>query len=343
MEMWKYSLAALGAIFCACERVEIPINGWGEPASPNDSKAVVALSADATLGSLAVWIASGIDTVYVSSAGNGVMAECRADLSRIFVAGNIATGASARPDTLTANLANMTDGRISCSATFDKLLGHGLNEFPLSLPRDICKISLEKVENRISEGAYSGKTVTVEKVFIINGVGRFQVFCMNGEEPRRWWFAPSGFAPDAGWEAGAAKASPEITAEGTGYMNPPGISKASPGKSIGWGLAETIDIELYTGPNDVSEDAWGGSGEDMGSGQWTPRKTRLVLQCLIDGHRCYYPLTIDNLKANHHYIVRKMVLTRFGTEYPDQPYDFTEAGASIVLADWNGVPVSEII
>ena len=237
----------------------------------------------------------------------------------------------------------MTANNITCSFALDQTLLPGINELEIQAPRDICKITLEKVENRISEGAYAGKTITVEKVFLINGVGKYRIFAQNGSSSGRWWFSPSGMSPDAVWNDKTASHIAALVKPGEFYMNPPDLSYSNPWRNIAHGASETLNLSLYTGPNDTEEDFWAGSAAGLQAGGWVPRKTRLVLQCQIDGHRCYYPLTIDKPKANCHYIVRKLVITRFGTDYPDQPFDFSSSAASILLATWDNHPLREII
>ncbi|MDY6278326.1 MAG: hypothetical protein SPL35_07940 [Bacteroidales bacterium] len=350
MENWRYSFLAAALLAAACGDLEPEVSGTAAGTEDVPTKATLALLADSQVNSLAVWIMSGDDTTYVSSAGNGLVAECRADEAKIFAAGNIAgwgagDGAPVRPhaDTVTANLAAMTANNITCSFALDQTLLPGINELEIQAPRDICKITLEKVENRISEGAYAGKTITVEKVFLINGVGKYRIFAQNGSSSGRWWFSPSGMSPDAVWNDKTASHIAALVKPGEFYMNPPDLSYSNPWRNIAHGASETLNLSLYTGPNDTEEDFWAGSAAGLQAGGWVPRKTRLVLQCQIDGHRCYYPLTIDKPKANCHYIVRKLVITRFGTDYPDQPFDFSSSAASILLATWDNHPLREII
>ena len=335
-------MAAAALLLAACAGLE-PADRREQPESEPETKSVLALRSSSELASLAVWIYSGRDTTFVSALGNGLAVACAADEAKIFAAGNLAgmaTGSVAihpRADTVTANLSLMTPEAVTCSAVINQIITPGANEIELSIPRDICKISLEKVENRITEGAYAGKTLRVEKIFIINGIGRYRIFgspASSGFAPSsgRWWFCPSGISADSWKDFGAE-----------GFMAAPDMSYASPERDVAYDSSVTFDTDVYTCPNDTETDAWAGSAEDLTAVNWTPRKTRLVLRCLIDGHRCYYPLTIDGLQANRHYIIRKLVITRFGTDFPDQPYDFTTGTASVTVADWSGRPVSEII
>lgn len=338
MENWKFSLMAAALTLAACADLEPPVIGWGQPETAN-TKSVVALRTATGLTSLSVWIITSKDTTYISAPGSGLIAECTADDARILATGNIDGQDGSLPprcDTVTANLARMTTGHIACSATLNRILLPGANELEIEVPRSICKISLEKVENRLTEGAYAGKPIRIEKVFIVNGIGRYRVFG-NGSQQRaptagRWWFNPSGIAADS-WDNTGAE----------GFMGTPDMSYASLDQILAYEESATLDINVYTCPNNTETDAWTGLDEGITPDTWTPRKTRMVLQCLIDGHRCYYPLTIDNLMANCHYIVRKLVITRYGTDSPDQPYDFATGTAAISLTNWDGLLISEII
>lgn len=342
MDNWRFNLAAAALLLAACAGLE-PADEREEPERAPETKSVLALRSGSDLSSLAVWIYTGKDTTFVSALGNGLVATCAADEAKIFAAGNLAgmaTGDVAihpRADTVTANLSLMTPETITCSAYIEHAVASGTNEIELSIPRDICKISLQKVENRITEGAYAGKTLRVEKIFLINGIGRYRIFSSPASasfapSAGRWWFCPSGVAAE-NWGSSGTE----------GFMAAPDMSYATPECDVAYEASVTFNTDVYTCPNDTETDAWAASAEDLHAADWAPRKTRLVLQCLIDGHRCYYPLTIDSPEANCHYIIRRLVITRFGTDFPDQPYDFTTGTASITIADWSFRPISEII
>lgn len=365
MERLKYSLGIALVLTLSCAQLS-DIARTSDNTEITDSKASVTFMASGSLHDLAVWIISGGDTTFASGVEKGIAVTCRADRAKIFAAcqvigsaaDDLAGEASGIPwpdasvpprlDTVSADLNAMTSDRICCTGTMEKQLAPGQNDIELFMQRSICKLELGKVENRLSEGAYTGQTIILEKVFIINGVGRQRLFGGGGSgffKPvsGRWWFRPSGLGTDTEWGNNLQVDASRIVAADEGYTEAPLLSISTPDVQIPYGKTETLNIELFTGPNNVTEDSWWNGQTDMFHGQWTPRKTRLVLQCLIGGLRCFFPLTFDNLEANYIYSVKRLIITRFGTESPDLPFDFGNEGASISIQKWDVMGISEII
>lgn len=103
------------------------------------------------------------------------------------------------------------------------------------------------------------------------------------------------------------------------------------GTAIAPGATWECDARLYAFPNPVTQDVTGGSS-------FSPRKTRLVLRCEIEGTRCYYPVTLDLFEENTSYGV-SLTLQRPGSDDPDKP---VESGAYRFTVDpepW-GTPVT---
>lgn len=102
------------------------------------------------------------------------------------------------------------------------------------------------------------------------------------------------------------------------------------GPAIACGETWACDACLYAFPNPTGSDAYGGS--------FTPRKTRLVLSCRIDGLPCYYPVTLESLAENTSYQV-DLTLRRPGSEDPDRPVESGAFRFHIVPEAWQ-TPVS---
>lgn len=337
-------LAMATAIF-ACRKNEpdpLPVKSSGSGTVP--TKSLLALRAAAATESISVWVFTSSDSAYCASAGEGLTMQCAAEHADIFVAGNLAKapygGNWHRPDTVTADISRMTASRITCSGSVSATLTPGTNEIPVETRRCISKISLGKIENQIEEGAYAHKSVTIEKVQLVNGIGRYRIFDPHGgrrmpyPSSGRWWYSVSGVEEGAG---------PSLMATGEGIMAAPPLSYSTTKRTIAYGSTETLDIELFTGPNSIEDDAFSSPQEVIENGNWQPRKTRLVVQCSIDGKRCYYPVTIDDIRANYRYYIRKLVITRFGADWPDQPYDYGSGELKLSLTTWDGVTLHEVI
>lgn len=81
------------------------------------------------------------------------------------------------------------------------------------------------------------------------------------------------------------------------------------------------DIDLYTYPNT----------DDGDNG------TRLVIECDIQGNRCYYPLRLPPLKRNTVYEV-SVQISRMGTPDPDIPAESTCAAVNLKVRPWEERP-----
>lgn len=76
-------------------------------------------------------------------------------------------------------------------------------------------------------------------------------------------------------------------------------------------------IDLYTYPNT----------DDGNNG------TRLVIECEIQGNKCYYPLRLPPLQRNTVYEI-SVQITRMGTPDPDIPAESTAATAKLKVLPW---------
>ena len=71
---------------------------------------------------------------------------------------------------------------------------------------------------------------------------------------------------------------------------------------------EEIGQTLYTYPNPAREASMG------------QMVTNLVLEGVLEGQRCYYPLPLPGVEANRHHIIQ-LTLTRMGSPDPDIPLE----------------------
>lgn len=297
---------------------------------------------------LAVWVDDGKDTAFTAQNGGSVILLCNpSPEAKVMAAANLAAGiegyagTNALSDTVTADISRMTASRITAFASASRIILPGSNSFSVTAERAVAKIRLEQISNNISEGAYSGKAITIERVFIINGIGRYRLFPGAGTEnyrPQygRWWFSPSGIVRTEGL-------SNVSLPQGEGLMEAPSLSYSVIDTTAAYGETLQLNVELLTGPNDVSRDYFSNGESSPSQSIWQPRKTRLVVQCTIDGVRCYYPVTISDIDPNKIYLVKKLSLVNFGTTAPDQPYLFQEGCGSITVEEWTEQNLTERI
>ena len=68
--------------------------------------------------------------------------------------------------------------------------------------------------------------------------------------------------------------------------------------------------------------------------QWGSRCTRFVVKATLAGYTTYYPVTLETVRANHHYHI-DLTIANFGVEHPeDRPEDYSGFQAQISIAQW---------
>ena len=69
--------------------------------------------------------------------------------------------------------------------------------------------------------------------------------------------------------------------------------------------------------------------------------TRLVIETTLGETKYYYPINLPAMSANKSYEIAEVVITRPGSDNPDEPVSFADATFSINVVDWTVVPVTE--
>lgn len=94
--------------------------------------------------------------------------------------------------------------------------------------------------------------------------------------------------------------------------------------SVAEGASYTTEHVFYCYPNDNAE-----------------QTTRLVMEMTIGPAKYYYPINMPALESNKSYIIEDLVITRPGSDDPDQPVSFADATFSVNVVDWTAVFVTE--
>ena len=68
--------------------------------------------------------------------------------------------------------------------------------------------------------------------------------------------------------------------------------------------------------------------------QWGSRCTRFVVKATLAGRTTYYPVTLETVRANHHYHI-DLTIANFGVDHPeDSPDDYSRFQAKISVVQW---------
>jgi len=97
--------------------------------------------------------------------------------------------------------------------------------------------------------------------------------------------------------------------------------------------AVSVDAELYTMPNPLTESAYGLP--------WTPRCTRLALEIVSDGMSNWYNVDIPAMEGNSLYLIKNVVIKGPGSSGPDMELVRNGIESEITLRPW-GTEESEV-
>jgi hypothetical protein len=156
----------------------------------------------------------------------------------------------------------------------------------VELERLLARVRLDKVSiDASSRPVLASKTVRIESVYLINAVGSAGL-CADGQ-PSQWFNRMH-------WEASEADA---LAKDEIGHV----LTSASPYQKVHC---------LYAFTNTTSEDST--------SDSWSPRYTRLVLECSVDGEPYYYSVDLPGMARNHEYRITSLVIKDWGSKDPDK-------------------------
>lgn len=69
--------------------------------------------------------------------------------------------------------------------------------------------------------------------------------------------------------------------------------------------------------------------------QWTARATRFVVRASLAGRTTYYPVTLPDVRRNHHYHI-DLTISNFGVEHPEDPLtDYSGVTPVVTVDDWD--------
>ena len=81
--------------------------------------------------------------------------------------------------------------------------------------------------------------------------------------------------------------------------------------------------------------------EDSQATIWSPRYTRLVVKATLGSDVYYYPINLPGIESNKSYEIDELILTRPGSDTPDQPVTFQDCSFNINVVGWSTVTVAD--
>lgn len=178
--------------------------------------------------------------------------------------------------------------------------------------RLVSKVEIRRVSADFSSRpSLAGSTLTIDAIYVINATGRTVLDEAENYTPDIW-FNKRGYSPGG--------------ADGLLYDE---VAAAIP------------DGSFYDTPH-CYYCFQNGSVDDSHSSVWSPRHTRLVLDCTLAGRKTYYPIDIVSpegyLVRNCNYRINELTITGFGADGPDEPFIDTDPYFfSAMVTDWEGI------
>lgn len=176
------------------------------------------------------------------------------------------------------------------------------SDISISLSRLAARLSVKKITRQFDAPALAARPLTIKGIYLINVAAGVR-YDASPEVPA--WLNRRGF------ESSGADA----------LLSERGLSIP-----LADGASHSTAHSFYCYPNPSATDS---SSED-----WSPRKTRLVLEAELGGNTCYYSLTFPEIKRNCTYTVENLTLSGKGSSTPDMPYARESISASVTVRDW---------
>ena len=103
---------------------------------------------------------------------------------------------------------------------------------------------------------------------------------------------------------------------------------ANPALAVLSSAKTSLGATLFAMPNASAGD------ENASDTPWAPRRTRICVELLIDGHSNWYPIDLPAMERNAHYVVSELVIMGPGTTAPDMGIDRTAVAFGVEVAPW---------
>lgn len=178
---------------------------------------------------------------------------------------------------------------------------NGKDNVTIDVNRIASRVVLRKLTKNFKVESLNESSFSVSKVFLLNAATSINYDMTNS----------TCFFNETEYDiSDNDKEKPFLVKTGTEFASAPGVYDKP--------------LYLYVYPNDIEENG----------------ATCLVVETLIDGLTYYYPIVLPELKPNKSYEINDLVITRLGSDSPDQPVTTAEVNFSINVLDWTQVLVS---
>ena len=184
----------------------------------------------------------------------------------------------------------------------------------VSLTRYACKVTLERLTVDWSDAFTMASSVTLGRIVLVNVVGSTP-----------WSGTPAAgdlWYNRMGVESGQASYVEDMTVRNYRAL------------ALQRGVAAEVASPLYCMPNPVSSDD---NSETVPT--WTPRKTRIAVEILLDGEANWYPIDLPVMSCNTHYLINSLTITGPGSNNPDKPVKRSDIRFTAQVVPWEDTTI----
>ena len=185
----------------------------------------------------------------------------------------------------------------------------GATDIEVEVKRLAARISIHKITNALALEQYREKEFKLVSVFLANVAADVRY---DGQGAPALWYNQRTYHAEMDY-----------------LVIDPNINTV-----IEYGTSYEQPHYLYCYPNPTETDSI--------ETEWCPRYTRLVVETEIAGQTYYYPVSFQNIEANHRYHIRDLKITRLGSESPDEPVQVGTVTVTIEVKGWDEGSDSEV-
>ena len=185
---------------------------------------------------------------------------------------------------------------------------------PVPLERYACKVTLKSLTVDWPDAFMSSSTATLGRILLVNVVGStpWSGTPATGD----LWYNKMGI------EAGLPPVIEDMIVKDFGGM---GLRK---------GVAVDVESPLYCLPNPTANEV-----NSANAPQWSIRDTRIAVEILVNGVPNWYPVSLPDMRCNHHYVINALTVKGPGAIGPDWPVERKDILFAVTVADWDDTTI----
>lgn len=176
----------------------------------------------------------------------------------------------------------------------------------IDVTRLVSKVSIQKITSAFHSSVYASKEFKVNSIYLINVAGNNTY--SGTSEPTLWYNKLYNGTNDSG---------------ASSYS----LLSDTVNKTIAFKSSYTTGHSFYCYPNPTVNENFGST--------WCARHTMLVVDAMLDGKQTYYPIELPVIGRNKSLIIKELIITRKGSDYPYVPVPDGTCNISVEVVDWN--------